>query len=562
MRATPPALVDPAVARRAAALLRRAASADVVERHAPGAAARAARGPARCARQRRRRAGRPRARRSHQDVDRNSTSTTPRSRARPGPRAPTLSDRARCRRRSSRTSMRPVLPCVGHDACACAAAPCSSGSPTGSSGAAASSRANSTSQSPPMPSRRREVEPVRVQAAAVPRAVVRQVGRDQPVEVDAARIDEHQPRPRTASVARVALQVAREQQHERQHEVEDDQQPAPGTASRPASALEVPGDLLGQVARPDDQELREGDVGPEHDEGEHAACRGRARAPGVSTARERRLAADSSATQHDHEGERREHLADHEQHAVDRREPVRLERHHPVDRRERDGEADQQQPAAAQALAAPRDASRSSRRASCSRDHLRQEVREHDPDGEVERGARQEERHVQVGRLLLQERVGGDGVRAAPSRRCAAARARCGRKSSASSGSVRAPASSRRRITRPHSAAGEVVDAAMIARQPSATPIQKRKATRYERKNCAGVHERAERAQRARPTRRRRSGRAAGARSQRRAWRCRSSAQCGSSCAGAAPAARRARRACAGGTSSSVAFWLSCSART
>ena len=67
---------------------------------------------------------------------------------------------------------------------------------------------------------------------------------------------------------RLPLVLAEQQDEERQEEVEDDQEqgdPLPA-AARPA---EVPGDLLGKVAGPDDQELGERHVGPEHDERQH-----------------------------------------------------------------------------------------------------------------------------------------------------------------------------------------------------------------------------------------------------------------------------------------------------
>ena len=56
----------------------------------------------------------------------------------------------------------------------------------------------------------------------------------------------------------------KEQDEERKKEMEGNQgksDPLPA-AMRPA---EIPGNLLGKVASPDDQELREGHIGPEHD---------------------------------------------------------------------------------------------------------------------------------------------------------------------------------------------------------------------------------------------------------------------------------------------------------
>ncbi len=104
-----------------------------------------------------------------------------------------------------------------------------------------------------------------------------------------------------------------------------------------AEPRQVPGDLLGDVAGPDDQVLGEVDVRPHHHERqEHLAevvqdgGRRESRASG-SKPGERTTASVASAR-------RRQRLADHEVDAVHRRVPVRLERHDPVDR----GEGDRQ----------------------------------------------------------------------------------------------------------------------------------------------------------------------------------------------------------------------------
>src|SRR5882724_708699 len=66
----------------------------------------------------------------------------------------------------------------------------------------------------------------------------------------------------------VALQVARQEHEERQEEVAEDESDR-DRVPRTARVLEVPLDLLGQVSRPDDQELREREVRVHHDEREH-----------------------------------------------------------------------------------------------------------------------------------------------------------------------------------------------------------------------------------------------------------------------------------------------------
>ncbi len=104
-------------------------------------------------------------------------------------------------------------------------------------------------------------------------------------------------------------------------------------AARPA---QVPGDLLRQVAAPDDQVLGERHVRPEHGEGQHQV------AQVVQPVGGRRLGHRPAAGQQDHDGDHhrqgRQRLAHAHQGAVDRRGPVRLQRHHPVDRRERAGQ--------------------------------------------------------------------------------------------------------------------------------------------------------------------------------------------------------------------------------
>ena len=50
--------------------------------------------------------------------------------------------------------------------------------------------------------------------------------------------------------------------------VHDNAAPVHGTAA-PVQAPHVPGNFFGQISRPDDQPLREREVGPHHDEGQH-----------------------------------------------------------------------------------------------------------------------------------------------------------------------------------------------------------------------------------------------------------------------------------------------------
>ena len=72
-------------------------------------------------------------------------------------------------------------------------------------------------------------------------------------------------------------------------------------------AAQVPGDLLGQVAGPDDQELREGEVGPQHHEGEHQLAE--VVEVSASATTRRGPVAHDARDHHDAQGERGEGLA-------------------------------------------------------------------------------------------------------------------------------------------------------------------------------------------------------------------------------------------------------------
>src|SRR5580658_2428698 len=63
----------------------------------------------------------------------------------------------------------------------------------------------------------------------------------------------------------VSLQIAREQQRERNQPVEEEVE-GDDDAPAAADAVEVPVDLVGQVARPDDEELAEVEINIEHHE--------------------------------------------------------------------------------------------------------------------------------------------------------------------------------------------------------------------------------------------------------------------------------------------------------
>ena len=178
----------------------------------------------------------------------------------------------------------------------------------------------------------------------------------------------------------------------------------------PAHARQVPGDLLGQVAGPDDQELREVEVGPQHHEGQQELAQV-VQVVGPDDTRQR-LGARQQHDDGDREGHRRQALPAHEQDAVDRREPVRVDRHHPVDRHEEDRQGVEDQAAAAQPLH-PHGAPAVVPGVLLQRPR-RQHVGQRRPDRKVDGRADVEERHVQVRLLELEDRVVFDHLRPRP----------------------------------------------------------------------------------------------------------------------------------------------------
>ena len=199
---------------------------------------------------------------------------------------------------------------------------------------------------------------------------------------------------------------------------------------------------------------------------------------------------------------------------------------------------------------------------SCWRDQELSSHAEQAPDREVEDRAGGEEGHVQVGRLLLEQLVGGHDLGLRPGvERGGAEHDRDEeerhRRQRAGGRLVEAA-----RHEAPE-AAGEVVAASRGRAQPTPMPTQNRKPKRYERKNCP--RSRAKPAARAsrkspptarprlQPLERGSSDRAASAVStEAHRW-----------CSGAGAAARLASSsAClSAGTSAAGAYWLNCSVR-
>src|SRR5712692_5518923 len=230
---------------------------------------------------------------------------------------------------------------------------------------------------------------------------------DQPEEIDHAHRDDQQRDSRQN--LRVSVGARRHHQQEREEKMQDDQgnpEPAPSSLQ----TFQVPGDLLGKVACPDDQILRKGNVGPEHDEGEEELAQ---IVPllGGEGARERFVAREQNGDR-DHEREAAESLAGDQHHAVHRREPVRLERHDPVNRPERDRQTVGHETSGREQLQPP--VQTFGGRAILFVRPPVQEVHEQAPGGQIQNSAADEEGDVQIRSLVLQDRVAQDLFRTRP----------------------------------------------------------------------------------------------------------------------------------------------------
>src|SRR5229473_1528450 len=126
----------------------------------------------------------------------------------------------------------------------------------------------------------------------------------------------------------VALHVLREQQekwHEEMEHQDDHRDDAPAAVQSGA----IKADFFRLVAGPDDQELREVEIRPEHHESEEQFPQ-IVKMALLKDAGER-LTARQKHDNSDHEGHRGDQLSRHEQEAVNSGGPMRRERHGPVD---------------------------------------------------------------------------------------------------------------------------------------------------------------------------------------------------------------------------------------
>ena len=99
------------------------------------------------------------------------------------------------------------------------------------------------------------------------------------------------------------------------------------------ASMQIPSDLMRQIARPDDEKLCERHVGPHHGKREQETPQMMKIFPARDLGQRR--ARREPGQQHDHENERAQHLPDADQDREHGRIPIGFERHDPVDVSER-----------------------------------------------------------------------------------------------------------------------------------------------------------------------------------------------------------------------------------
>src|SRR5579872_2008436 len=160
-----------------------------------------------------------------------------------------------------------------------------------------------------------------------------EAGLDVPEQINKAHED--QPGRQYNQRSRVALPWPRQQEQERDGEMEYHQAERDHLPSR-IQATGVKAYLHRQVSSPDDQHLREAEICPQHDEGEHQL------AVVVDflgfQQRSHGLIGKQNALGNDHHAHRRQALSDDEDESKDARIPMRIYGHNPVDQRESNGE--------------------------------------------------------------------------------------------------------------------------------------------------------------------------------------------------------------------------------
>src|SRR5579862_1783971 len=217
----------------------------------------------------------------------------------------------------------------------------------------------------------------------------REIRLNDPKQVQPAH--QQQPDGQPHQLADVALQRPRKQQGKRHGEVEqyqDQADPSPPIAQ----ALQIERDLVGQISRPDDQPLREAEISPDHDEGQH---------PLAMVVDEIRLqhfghglVVEENALDHHRETHGREDFTDEDDQAKDGRDPAGIERHDPVDSSERDRESVKDEPGTGYRFELLRVVGRTSTVGLLR--PVREKEREYVPDRKINDGAKDETGGIQV----------------------------------------------------------------------------------------------------------------------------------------------------------------------
>ena len=220
--------------------------------------------------------------------------------------------------------------------------------------------------------------------------------------------DEQEPGGERHEAPRRPLQIARQEQRKRHRELEEheeERQVLPAVVDPDQHVR----DLVGQVRRVDEQVLRELEIRPEHDERERQLAV-IVKVRWLQDARHR-LAPGEVRRDDDRERQPRQPEVPQEDEAEHRRIEVGVERHHPVDSGSRDRQRQEDQSGAAQPLHAARRRDvavvlRARQRSHPPRDQV--------PAEEIDGGAGDEERRVQVRRLVTEHGVGLHHVRMHP----------------------------------------------------------------------------------------------------------------------------------------------------
>src|SRR5579859_4708249 len=201
----------------------------------------------------------------------------------------------------------------------------------------------------------------------------------------------------------VPFQVAREEQREGNEPVEHEVQRS-DHAPAPANAVEIPGNLFREVARPDDKELRKSDVNVEHHEGKSQF----AQVVLFGFAEHSMHGLRLGKPDHRDDGERENTIAlpDQKHEPIHRRIPRGVEGHDPVDGADGHSDGVDQHAEAAEIFQAHLPETHVGMRIGVTlQSPLVEQVHEDEPDGKADCGLYPDTAHTEHGALV------GNGVR-------------------------------------------------------------------------------------------------------------------------------------------------------